>query len=202
MKKYYLLAAMALVMCACGNKNSEKVSDNVAESATSEWTKIEPKEFEKNPFKLFQDDWMLLTAGQDSTINMMTIAWGGMGILWNKPVVTVYVSTSRYTYKYMEANEYFTVTSFPEQYREKLQYMGSVSGRDTDKLKGSGLTAERTELGNTIYGEADFAIECKKIYAEQLDKSLIPIEQREWYDNTNTGVHVMYIGEIVNAWKK
>lgn len=102
----------------------------------------------------------------------------------------------------MEANEYFTVTSFPEQYREKLQYMGSVSGRDTDKLKGSGLTAERTELGNTIYGEADFAIECKKIYAEQLDKSLIPIEQREWYDNTNTGVHVMYIGEIVNAWKK
>ena len=124
------------------------------------------------------------------------------GELWGKPVVTIYVSTDRYTYKFLEENEYFTVTAFPEQYRDKLQYLGSVSGRNEDKLKGSGLTAEFTELGNAIYKEANLAIESKKLYAEPLNKELMPLEQRQWYDEKKQGVHVMYIGEIVHVWKK
>ena len=31
----------------------------------------------------------------------MTISWGGMGTLWGKPVVTVYVKLCRYTYGFM-----------------------------------------------------------------------------------------------------
>ena len=127
---------------------------------------------------------------------------GALGELWGKPIVTVYVSTDRFTYKFLEDNEYFTVTAFPEQFRDKLQYIGSVSGRDEDKVKGSGLTPEFTKLGNPIYKEANLAIECKKIYAEQLKKELMPLEQRQWYDEKKLGVHIMYIGEIVNVWKK
>ena len=127
---------------------------------------------------------------------------GALGELWGKPIVTVYVSTDRYTYKFLEDNEYFTVTAFPEQFRDKLQYIGSVSGRDEDKVKGSGLTPEFTKLGNPIYKEANLAIECKKIYAEQLKKELMTLEQRHWYDEKKLGVHMMYIGEIVNVWKK
>lgn len=59
-----------------------------------------------------------------------------------------------------------------------------------------------TNLGNPIFAEADLAIECKKIYAEQFKADKMPIEQRQWYDDTGTGIHVMYIGEIVNVWKK
>ena len=192
---------IALLLTACGNKANE--SETEAKTTNSDqWQEIKPQNIDVNAVKLFANDWMLLSAGKDTSMNMMTIAWGGLGERWGKPVVTIYVSTDRYTYKFLEDNEYFTVTAFPEQFRDKLQYIGSVSGRDEDKVKGSGLTPEFTKLGNPIYKEANLAIECKKIYAEQLKKELMPLEQRQWYDEKKLGVHVMYIGEIVNVWKK
>lgn len=191
----------ALLLTACGNKANE--SETEAKTTNSDqWQEIMPQNIDVNAVKLFANDWMLLSAGKDTSMNMMTIAWGALGELWGKPIVTVYVSTDRYTYKFLEDNEYFTVTAFPEQFRDKLQYIGSVSGRDEDKVKGSGLTPEFTKLGNPIYKEANLAIECKKIYAEQLKKELMPLEQRQWYDEKKLGVHMMYIGEIVNVWKK
>lgn len=191
----------ALLLTACGNKANE--SETEAKTTNSDqWQEIKPQNIDVNAVKLFANDWMLLSAGNDTSMNMMTIAWGALGELWGKPIVTVYVSTDRYTYKFLEDNEYFTVTAFPEQFRDKLQYIGSVSGRDEDKVKGSGLTPEFTKLGNPIYKEANLAIECKKIYAEQLKKELMPLEQRQWYDEKKLGVHMMYIGEIVNVWKK
>lgn len=191
----------ALLLTACGNKANE--SETEAKTTNSDqWQEIKPQNIDVNAVKLFANDWMLLSAGKDTSMNMMTIAWGALGELWGKPIVTVYVSTDRYTYKFLEDNEYFTVTAFPEQFRDKLQYLGSVSGRDEDKVKGSGLTPEFTKLGNPIYKEANLAIECKKIYAEQLKKELMPLEQRQWYDEKKLGVHMMYIGEIVNVWKK
>ena len=192
---------IALLLTACGNKANE--SETEAKTTNSDqWQEIKPQNIDVNAVKLFANDWMLLSAGKDTSMNMITIAWGALGELWGKPIVTVYVSTDRYTYKFLEDNEYFTVTAFPEQFRDKLQYIGSVSGRDEDKVKGSGLTPEFTKLGNPIYKEANLAIECKKIYAEQLKKELMPLEQRQWYDEKKLGVHMMYIGEIVNVWKK
>ena len=188
-----------LLLASCGNKANEPEAKT---QTSDQWQEIKPQEIDVNAVKMFADDWMLLSAGKDTSMNMMTIAWGALGELWGKPVVTVYVSTDRYTYKFLEDNEYFTVTAFPEQFRDKLQYLGSVSGRDEDKVKGSGLTPEFTKLGNPIYKEANLAIECKKIYAEQFKKELMPLEQRQWYDEKKLGVHVMYIGEIVNVWKK
>ena len=191
----------ALLITSCGNRN--KAEEPKEKAQTSEnWQEIKPQEIDSNAVKMFADDWMLLSAGKDTSMNMMTIAWGGLGELWGKAVVTIYVSPDRYTYKFLEENEYFTVTSFPEKFREKLQYLGTVSGRDEDKVKGSGLTPEFTELGNPIYKEATLAIECKKIYAQQLQKNLMPLEQRQWYDEKNLGIHMMYIGEIVHVWKK
>lgn len=194
-----ILAAMMVASCGNGNKTEEPKE----KAQTSEnWQEIKPQEIDTNAVKMFADDWMLLSAGKDTSMNMMTIAWGGLGELWGKAVVTIYVSPDRYTYKFLEENDYFTVTSFPEEYREKLQYLGTVSGRDEDKVKGSGLTPEFTELGNPIYKEATLAIECKKIYGQQLQKNLMPLEQRQWYDEKNLGIHMMYIGEIVHVWKK
>lgn len=202
MKKLILSACALLLLAACGNGTKEKEEQKQPDTVATEWQEIKPQEIEVNSVKMFADDWMILSAGKESNMNMMTIAWGGLGELWSKPVVTVYVSTSRYTYKYMEENEYFTVTAFPEEYRDKLQYLGTVSGRNEDKVKGSGLNVEFTELGNPIYKESNLAIECKKIYSHQFDKNQIPLEQRQWYDESKTGVHVMYVGEIVHVWKK
>ena len=34
--------------------------------------------------------------------NTMTISWGGLGTLWERPVATVYVKKNRYTLAFME----------------------------------------------------------------------------------------------------
>ena len=84
-------------------------------------------------FGTYDKEWALLTAGSMDNFNTMTISWGGMGTLWGKPVVTVYVKPIRYTYEFLEKNDYFTLSFFPEEYRADLLTLGTKSGRDGDK---------------------------------------------------------------------
>ena len=176
-----------------------------ADSASvTEWKEITPYDI-KNSVTLFEKDWMALAVGQKGDMNAMTIAWGGIGELWGKPVVTVYVRSNRYTYGFMERNKYFTVTAFPEYKRSALQYIGTHSGRDDkDKLQKAGLTPAFTELGNPIFEEANLAIECRIIYKAPFNLSAIVDEDtRNDYAGDKSGsIHTMYIGEVVNAWKK
>ena len=93
-------------------------------------------------FILFHDHWALLTAGSFESHNSMTISWGEMGTLWNKKVVTVFVKPCRYTYHFMEENEYFAISFFQEKYHDSLSKMGSVSGEDINKDEFSNLTPQ------------------------------------------------------------
>lgn len=191
-----LLLAVQTLLLGCGHQ-----AQAPAEAASQEWKAVTAKEIEDNPVVKVGDEWMVLAAGREGDMNAMTIGWGTWGVLWGRPVMTVYVSSSRYTHSFMERNEYFTVTGFPEQYRQALSYIGSHSGRDGDKLKDAGLTPEFTELGNPIFREADLAIECRLLYKEVLDVTQVPDRIREMYDR-GVGPHSMYIGEIVNVWVK
>ena len=206
MKNYlFTVLAMSLFFASCSTKNDNTATEETKDEVSVKelpWQEITARDIEGNPVKMFADEWFELAAGKEGDMNLMTIAWGSLGELWSKPVVTVYVSTSRYTYEYMEKNDYFTITHFPASMREKLQYLGTASGRDEDKVKGADLTVEFTNLGNPIFAEADLAIECKKIYADQFKADKMPIERRQWHEETGTGIHVMYVGEIVNVWKK
>ena len=40
-----------------------------------------------NFFETISKEWMLVTAGNKDAFNTMTANWGGIGFLWNKPVV-------------------------------------------------------------------------------------------------------------------
>ena len=101
----------------------------------AENNKGDKMEFQTEIFSLFGEKWALLTAGTKDSFNSMTIGWGGMGTLWGKPVITVYVKPTRYTYKFMNDSDYFTVSFYPEENRKALAVMSSKSGRDCDKVK-------------------------------------------------------------------
>lgn len=169
--------------------------------STGEWRKIAPTEIEVNPILKFRDEWMALAVGKEGDMNAMTIGWGHWGALWRIPTVHVYVASSRYTHSFMERNEYFTVIGFPEEKRAALQYLGTHSGRDGDKIKAAGLTATFTELGNPMFEEANLVIECKIIYDDVLDPARAPESMRAAYDS-GIGAHTMYVGEIINVWVK
>ena len=151
--------------------------------------------FNTEIFDQFDKKWALLTAGKTDSFNSMTISWGGLGTLWNKPVATVYVRTSRYTHDFMDTNNYFSISFYPEQYRKTLGVLGSKSGRDMDKMRASGLTPKKA--GETIsFEEAETTIICRKLFKQSLEVANMPEDViKDLY--TGQAPHDMYIGEVV-----
>lgn len=156
-------------------------------------------ELNANVFEQFDKKWALLTAGTEGSFNTMTISWGGLGTLWSRPVATVYVKPCRYTYEFMERNDYFTVSFFPEDYKKDLGLLGSKSGRDGDKLALTSLHAKPLENGMG-FAEAELTLVCKKLYFQDLDASRIPEDALDRYYKTEAP-HRMYIGEVVDIIK-
>lgn len=154
------------------------------------------KEFDLAPFYTIDQEWAVLTVGKEKDFNAMTISWGGLGTIWNKPVVTVYVKPIRYTYEFMQKNEYFTISFYDEEYREDLNILGSKSGKDIDKIALTKLTPEFLEQ-TTSFKEAKITIVCKKIYFQDLDITKVPsYEANRFY--SKEPIHRMYIGEVID----
>jgi flavin reductase (DIM6/NTAB) family NADH-FMN oxidoreductase RutF len=164
------------------------------------WKAIEPTDV-KNAVELFDKDWMVLAAGKEGNFNAMTISWGQMGELWNKPVIIVYVRDSRYTKEFIDKNDHFTVSAFPNVYHKALAYIGSHSGRNEHKLSIVGLNPEFTVLGNPTFKEATLCIECKIIYKHRMESSELPSDviSQQYSDGD---LHTMYVGEIVNVMER
>ena len=160
------------------------------------------EDFTENGFQWFHDA-ELLAAGNREKSNAMTIGWGGIGTLWGRTALTVYVAEKRYTKEFLDKSEYFTVMTFDVENSKVLNYMGTKSGRDGDKAQALGLHTAYTANGTPYYTEASMVIECKIMYAAPFDpqyfKSDVP---KNMYSNFPAGIHSMYIGEVINAWKK
>ena len=146
-------------------------------------------------FTVFDKKWALLTAGNADSFNTMTISWGGLGTLWGRPVATVYVRTSRYTHEFMDKEDYFTISFYPEEYKKTLGVLGSKSGRDIDKMHASGLTPESAGSSMT-FKEAELTLVCKKLYMQPLALENMPGDIRSALYGKDAP-HDMYIGEVV-----
>ena len=160
------------------------------------------QDFAFNGFNWFRHA-LLLAAGDKEQSNAMTIGWGGIGTLWGRTALTVYVAEKRYTKEFMDKEAYFTVMAFDVEQSKVLRYMGTKSGRDGDKAAALGLHTAYTANGTPYYTEASMVIECRIMYAAPFDpqyfKSDVP---KRMYANFPAGIHSMYIGEVINAWKK
>lgn len=160
------------------------------------------EDFAENGFQWFHDA-ELLAAGDREKSNAMTIGWGGIGTLWGRTALTVYVAEKRYTKEFMDRSAYFTVMAFDVAHSNVLTYMGRQSGRDGDKAKALGLHTAYTENGTPYYTEAEMVIECRIMYAAPFDPQYFKSDApKNMYRNFPAGVHTMYIGEVVNAWRK
>ena len=156
------------------------------------------------PLNDLDKNYALLTAGDKDKYNTMTISWGGFGTIWNKPVVTVYVKPIRYTYKFMENSDYFTVSFYDDKYKKDLLTLGTKSGRDSDKISLTSLNP--LYLDNSVsFEEAIVTLVCKKIYYQDLNLELIkenlPNDIFERFYGEDP-VHRMYIGEVIDIIKR
>ena len=164
------------------------------------WIDLDPYKLNENVFKLLDIKWMLITAGTPEHFNTMTASWGGLGVLWNKSIVTIFIRPQRYTYKFVEENPSFNISFYDKKYKPALNFCGSKSGRDYDKVKETGLTPTITPKGNITFQEAYLSIDCTKLYADNItpnsfiDKSLID----KIYPSKD--FHRFYIGEIEGCY--
>lgn len=157
---------------------------------------------EFNPFDKISRQWMLVTAGNVDASNTMTASWGGVGIMWGKPVATVYIRPQRYTKEFIDKDEYFTISFLPEEYRKALNVCGTVSGRNvSDKWQEAGLHPVKIDETTAVEGAEEIFV-CRKLYAqEMLPECFIDSEcDTKWYPDKD--YHTMYIAEIVKVLKK
>ncbi|MDD5598137.1 MAG: flavin reductase [Victivallaceae bacterium] len=161
---------------------------------------IKVKEFNSDVFKLL-DNWLLLTGGsmEDAGCNPMTVSWGLFGVIWFKPVVMAAVRPQRHTLQFIEKYDTFTLCALPEDKKDVLNFCGSKSGAQYDKIRECNLTPIKSERVDTPgFAEAELIIECRKLYTDCikaknfLDKKIIP----ECYPERD--FHHIFIAEIVN----
>lgn len=157
---------------------------------------------ECNPFTKIGKDWALVTAGSKDNANSMTISWGGLGVIWGKNVVYVFIRDSRYTKELIDNSEFFSLTFFDEKYRNALNYCGSHSGyKEPDKIKNAGLNVN-SKMGIPFIDEGNLVLLCHKLSATKIteDSFLTPDIKEKWYANND--MHTMYIAEIVDVFAR
>ncbi|HPA58057.1 MAG TPA: flavin reductase [bacterium] len=161
---------------------------------------IVPEEAKLNPFLTLKNEWGLLTAGTFEDFNMMTIAWGYFGIMWNKPVFGAVVRPNRYTYEFMEKNSTFTVSFFPPEFRAELEFCGSKSGRDVNKVFETSFEPVDNN-GSVYFSQADIVLVCTKLCFQDFDpENFVDPEIIKHYPEKS--FHRLYIGEITQTLQK
>ena len=164
---------------------------------------ISVQELKLNPMTLIGQEWMLITAGnEENGYNTMTAAWGHLGSIWHMPgqkdpmaTAVAYVRPQRYTKEFVDREDLFTLTFFDENWKKQLGYLGSVSGRDEDKIKKAGLTPV-FEDGTIWFEEAKLVLVCRKLYQQELRPEGFTDQEVLEKNYPRRDMHSMYIGEI------
>jgi flavin reductase (DIM6/NTAB) family NADH-FMN oxidoreductase RutF len=156
---------------------------------------VDFEQMECNPFEMIGKDWMLVTAGNEEKANTMTASWGGVGVMWGKNVVYVFIRDSRYTKEFIDREGKFSLSFPSEKYRKEMKFLGTVSGREEDKIKEAKMNIGYRD-GVPYIDEASMVFICRVM-------SQTPIKKEEFLDETidsswyaTQDYHNMYIAEI------
>lgn len=141
--------------------------------------------------------------------NPMTIGWAQFGVIWNKPVVTVLVRKSRFTYGLMEQADTFTV-SVPRagELKKELAFCGTRSGRDVNKERETGLSRFAARAGGADgVSECGAFFECRIVQKQMLDLNTLMPELRAKSYGANQVLpdgdpHMIYVGEVLAAYER
>lgn len=221
MKKVFVLLLSVATFFACNDPQKNvptppKASDSTSVKAAIVDVKdksfeelfksISTKEIDQNLFKLYSENFSVLTSGNDSIYNSMTASWGGWGQLFDKPVAWNFLRANRYTLELIKKNETYTVSFFDEAYKEQVLFFGSKTGKGTDKMKEVSLNKVSTPSGLITYKEASLILECKLVelttvkpddFRSQEGKDFVVDAYKEAKD-----YHKLTFGEITQVWVK
>ncbi len=148
----------------------------------------------EDAFNLFHKE-PIAFANDGTRSNGLTIGWGGIGVLWNKHVCTIYIHEVRFSRTIFDKAKYYSVCLLPEEYKEAIKYYGTASGRNEDKIANGGLKV--VEDLAPYAEESRLVLICKKIGQSKFDPNQVDDGVKDWY--AKSGVHTIYQGEIVKV---
>lgn len=168
----------------------------------AEWITKQPSALSGNVFEEIGTRWLLLTAWDDTNgrVNAMTASWGGLGVLWNLPVLFAFVRPQRYTYALLDHLNLCSVCVLEEGNKEAYRICGTQSGRDMDKIAESGLTPVELD-GVWGFAQASKVYKLRKLFVSDmeeqnfLDPSLLKNYAAKDY-------HRMFVFEIESVYEK
>ncbi|ONI39268.1 flavin reductase [Candidatus Epulonipiscium fishelsonii] len=135
--------------------------------------------------------------------NIMTISWGNLGFMWRRPIITIMIRYSRFTYEMLEKSKQFTLSiPLTDTLKKELTICGTTSGRNSDKWETTGLTKVKAHKVNSpLVGECDIHFECKVIGTLPMTEGMLNMDINEQFYNKGD-YHVFYYGEILGTYIK
>lgn len=167
---------------------------------------ISPKEIPDSVFTLAGEEFAVVTAGKKDNYNSMVSSGGGLGLLFKKPGTWCIIRKDRYTLEMIKKENTYTLSYFPNKYKEEVLFLGSKSGRDSEKMKEVKLTSVQTPSGDISFKEARLVIQCKLIQITTPNPDDFYIQDardyiKEAYKEPKDYRQYVF-GEITNVWVK
>jgi flavin reductase (DIM6/NTAB) family NADH-FMN oxidoreductase RutF len=198
-------AQKELVMENTVLKKTDRI--NVKEMSFDQlFNQISPEEISDNVFTLVGKDFTVITAGKEDHYNSMIGSGGGLGMLFMKPTTWCILRADRYTLELIQKVQTYTMSYFSNEFKERMLFLGSKSGRDSEKMKEVELTSVQTPSGDMSFKEARLILECKLTaltianpddFYTQETKDYI----NEAYQEANV-YRKLAFGEITRVWMK
>jgi flavin reductase (DIM6/NTAB) family NADH-FMN oxidoreductase RutF len=222
MKQILLTLLIICALTACSNKQnageesaSTAQSDslaqaddiNVADKTFDElFTEITPDKIDKNIIDLIKTYNIVITAGGETDYNSMVAGDGGIGLLMGKPVTFCGLRGSRYTLEIILKDSVYTWSFFDDKYRDDYIIFGQISGKDSEKMKESKLTAVATPTGKMSFKEAFMIIECRLAQTHTVNLPEVYAEKNhKFFEDAYKEVgsyHKIVFGDITDVWIK
>ena len=170
---------------------------------------ISPEETCDNLFtllgKLLGKD-MVITAGNKDHYNSMTGSVTGLAFLFKKPTTWCFLREDRFTLEMILKEQTYTLSYFSNEYKKQIHFLGSKSGRDSEKMKEVKLTSIQTPSGDMSFKEARLIIECKLTQITTANPNDFYTQEakdfvNEAYKEANN-YRKMVFGEITHVWVK
>ncbi|MBN2461117.1 MAG: flavin reductase family protein [Candidatus Cloacimonetes bacterium] len=132
----------------------------------------------KNPARVV----MAIVQDETGKVNPITLEWF-MRTSIAPPMFAISVGHSRYSHDCLQSFRYFNLCYPSREMAAAVLHCGTASGRDSDKLKDSGLSWFKGRLaGLPIIREAAANFECKLI------------------SQIRSGDHTIFTGEVKYSW--
>lgn len=220
MKKIFIPLLFAVILLSgCNGQQGSGTSNEFCEDTQA--TKLTHEEIKSRPFSelfdtidvrnikedvftLVGEDYGILTAGTPEKYNSMVTSWGGWGIVFGKPGVFHFLRSNRYTLEMMREQQVYTVSFFDSEFKDDIMQFGMKSGRDSDKMKETKLTAVQTPDENPAYKEAKIILECRLSEITTVaPEDFYNAEDRKFVTDAHAETgdwHKLVLSQITKAW--